>query len=168
MDRRRRYQSIGHLESVPRENFLSAPSMDCSIFSDDCPVTFTVTKAVPRDSYLLGPLTDRATLSADCPITSNIRYDSSPCRADGGFASISSNPKRSTLRFSRDRRSHWAGSGYASRNTTFTSMVSARTSKLEEGERLCRSAATSISFGVQRKQRSNEHTEFHFGLPQGN
>lgn len=38
-------------ESVPRENFLSAPSTDWSTFSDDCPVTFTVTKPVSRDSY---------------------------------------------------------------------------------------------------------------------
>ena len=34
-------------ESVPRENFFSAPSTDWSTFSDDCPVTLTVTKPVP-------------------------------------------------------------------------------------------------------------------------
>lgn len=157
MDRRRRYQSIGHLftrikTSQCRERISFLHHRRTGVhFPMTAPVTVTVTKPAPRDSYLLGSMTDRATLSADSPITSSIRYDSSPCRADGGFASISSNPKRSTLRFSRDRRSHWAGRGYASRNTTFTSMVSARTSELDEGERPCRSAAISISFVVQRK-----------------
>jgi hypothetical protein len=65
-------------ETVPRDSFLATPSTDWRTFSDDCPITSTVTKPVPRDRYLSGPSADWATYSSDCPITSNVSAVQAP------------------------------------------------------------------------------------------